>query len=168
MKSGDQDRLIQTWVAATEGPHPPSPERIQKLQRLRNLAMLRFSGRLDDLMSHISTDCELYVVGGSQFSPFSGRFHGHDEIRRQMERVNILLGFIALEFISIIVENDDVAIRWRCRARNQSSASGEWLEGMSVVHFRDGLITYYGNFLDTAALARLVNWNELVAAFAQS
>jgi ketosteroid isomerase-like protein len=164
MRPAHHERLIQTWAAATGSPSgkAPSEARLGKLEQLRRLAFLRLSGKIDEVMAGFSDDCELYVVGGPQFSPISGRFQGRAQILRQMGLVNRLLDFVDLEFISVIIENDDVAIRWTCRARSPSPRA-ESVEGMSIVHFDDGLISYYGHFLDMGALARLADWDEIVA-----
>jgi ketosteroid isomerase-like protein len=166
MTTADQERLVQTWIAAAENRayHVPSQNRELQIERLRKIAVLRFTGRIDELMAHFAEDCEMYVGGGAQFAPLSGYSIGRDEIRTRLKSFNIVLEFLDLEFISIIVENDDIAIRWKCQARHRRPGASEWLEGMSVAHFRDGLISYYGNFLDTAALARLVDWKQLVSA----
>ena len=49
-----------------------------------------------------------------------------------------------------------MAVRWKCQARNENVQTADWLEGMSVLQFRDGLIAYYGNFLDTALAMRFI------------
>lgn len=170
MRAADQDRVVQTWIAATEAPQhsSASPDRKRKIERLRDIALLRLSGRADEMIKFFSEDCEFYVVGGPQFSPFSGRFHGREQILDQMNVVNLLFEFVDIEFISVIVENDDVAIRWKCQARQRRSGPSEWLEGMSVVHFDGDLINYYGNFLDTGALVRLVDWPKIMTASGRS
>lgn len=166
MTTVDQERLIQSWIAAATSrtPHAASRNRDIKVEQLRHLAMLRLSGRIDELMQHFATDCEMYVGGAAQFSPLSGRARGLDEIRARLQSFPAILEVLDLEFISIIVENDDVAIRWRCQPRERRAATSDWIEGMSVAHFDDGLISYYGNFMDTAALARLLGWKRLVSA----
>jgi ketosteroid isomerase-like protein len=165
MTTADQERLVQTWIHAAErrDHHTTSRNRELKIERLKQVAVLRFTGRIDALMEHFAEDCEMFVAGGPQFNPLSGRCHGREEVRTKLQSLHAVFDFLDLEFISIIVENDDVAIRWKCQPRRQKAGPGEWLEGMSVVHFRGELITYYGNFLDTAVLARLIDWKRLAA-----
>jgi len=141
--------------AATTPIVPALDNRAAKIMRMRELVGLRLRGRLEELMQNFSEDCEMYMGGGTQFSAISGRYHGRDEVRQKMEFMQKLFMQITLEVVDLLVEGDDVAIRWKCKSRNQPAEPTSWLEGMTVVKFRDNLVVYYGNYVDTAALQEL-------------
>ena len=135
---------------------PSAQRRNQQIARVRQLASLRFAGRIDELMQHFAPDCELYLGGGTRGMPLCGRFRGREEVAARLRAVDVMFERIKIEIVSVIVEKDDVAVRWRCQARDTVADTADWLEGMSVLNFRDGLVAYYGNFLDTAMAMRFI------------
>ncbi len=143
---------------ATEARPSVTDNRAAKIMRMRELVGYRLRGQLDELMQSFSVDSEMYMGGGTQFSSISGRYQGRAEIREKMESMQDLFTQITLEVVDLLVEGDDVAIRWKCKPRNQPAEPKGWLEGMTVVKFRDDLVTYYGNYVDTAALQKLFEW----------
>ena len=132
--------------------------RAAKIMRMRELVSYRLRGQLDELMQNFAEDSEMYMGGGTQFSSISGRYHGRVEIRQKMEFMQDLFSQVTLEVVDLLVEGDDVAIRWKCKPRKAMTESSGWLEGMTVVKFRNDLVTYYGNYVDTAALQKLFEW----------
>jgi ketosteroid isomerase-like protein len=141
-------------------PHvSPSENREAKIQSMRRLVGLRLRGQLDELMQNFASDCEMYMSGSTQFSSLSGRYSGREEIRDKMESTNDLFSMVTLEVVDLLVEGDDVAIRWKCKPKRQAPEASGWLEGMTVVKFKNDLVTYYGNYVDTAALQQLFDWD---------
>ena len=143
---------------ATSARLSQTDNRAVKIMRMRELVGYRLRGQLDALMQSFAEDSEMYMGGGTQFSSISGRYHGRAEIRQKMESMQDLFAQVMLEVVDLLVEGDDVAIRWKCKPRDDTAEPGGWLEGMTVVKFRDDLVIYYGNYVDTAALQKLFEW----------
>jgi ketosteroid isomerase-like protein len=122
------------------------------------LLTLRLSGRLDELMEHFTPDCELHIAGGSNLSPYAGRYHGRDAVKAKLRSLHTSIEHLEFEPLSFVIDGDDVAIRWRSRGRNRGAGPAKWLEGMTLLKFRNDLVAYYGNFLDTAMMADLTGW----------
>jgi hypothetical protein len=165
MTSADQDKLIRSWLPDRDSRETAAAKRNRehKIALMRHLAMLRFSGRIDELAKHLTDDCEMYLSGGLQSGPLSGRYVGRDKVIEKIGTLYRLFDFIEVEAVSTIIENDDLAVRWKCQARNRANGPSEWLEGMTVVHFRNDLVSYYGNFIDTVVLSKLVDLNLALA-----
>ena len=154
----DQKKLAIRWAfdPKIDLDTPYGRKRAERIAQIREITDLRFSGRLDELMERFSPDCEMNLGDGTRVNPLSGRYRGRDEVSEKLRSLDAIFDRIQLEIVSIIVEKDDVAVRWKCQARNENVQTADWLEGMSVLQFRDGLIAYYGNFLDTALAMRFI------------
>ena len=122
---------------------------------------MRGKGQFADLAANLTDDCEMVFPGAPGQSPFNGTFHGRDACIAAMKANYTLIEFIDLKAVSIVAEGDTVVVNWTCGMRNRGTGPMIPVEGMGRLRFRHRKMCYYGNHLDTAALAALAGYPPL-------
>ena len=132
-------------------------KRAQRLDLIMKLMEARIQARFDVLEVIALPDVVVRIIGDSAFSPFAGTFKGRQAARAALERLSVEFEYTQVNVEYIMVDGDQVALRWRGELRNRgTSARGEF-EGFLHIVFRDDLVSEYVAYVDTAALARLAD-----------
>jgi hypothetical protein len=135
--------------------------REQMIQQAVTMMRLRGEGRFAELAQLITEDAEMVFPGIPGQSPFNGTFKGKDACLAAMKANFTLIEFIDLQARSVLAEGDTVVINWACKMRNRGTGPLIPVEGMARVRFRNRQMCFYGNHLDTAALAALAQFPPL-------
>ena len=136
----------------------PPMSREETIEHTLRMMMLRGLGRFDELAKFMTEDCEMYFPGLPGQSPFTGTFRGKQECLKAMKANFTLIEFLNLRAKSVIVEGDSVVVNWICDMRNRGTGPAIPVEGMARVRLRGRMMTFYGNYLDTAAVGALAEF----------
>ena len=121
----------------------------------------RGEGRFDDLAKNMTEDCEMYFPGVPGQNPFNGTFRGRAACIGAMRENFVMIEFVDLRARSALAEGDTVIVNWACRMRNRGTGPMMPVDGMARVRFRDRLMYYYSNHLDTAVVGALAEFPPL-------
>lgn len=128
------------------------------IQQTIHLMRLRGEGRFFELAEAVTDDVEMVLPGIPGQSPFNGTFKGKEACLAAVKANFTLIEFIDLEARSALADGDTVVVNWDCKVRNRGTGPVVAMEGMARVRFRNRKICFYGNHLDTAALAALAQF----------
>lgn len=131
------------------------------IQQAIHMMHLRGEGRFAELAELMTDDIEMVFPGTPGQSPFNGTFRGKEACLAAMKANFTLIEFIGLECRSVLADGNTVVVNWACKMRNRGTGPEIPVEGMARVRFRDRRIFFYGNHLDTAALAALAQFPPL-------
>jgi len=137
---------------------PSTTKREDMLAVIMKLAEARVQARYDVLEASATEDIVVTINGNRLFTPFAGKFHGIPAARSALERLSIEFDYRNVEMKHIMIDGDQVGMRWRGVLRNRGTSAQDEFEGFLHLSFRDGKVCEYAAFVDTAALARLADW----------
>ncbi|MBM3607259.1 MAG: nuclear transport factor 2 family protein [Alphaproteobacteria bacterium] len=131
--------------------------RPRKLAIVTQLMEARLRARFDVLEAIAIDDVTVRILGDRVFSPFAGSYHGKPSARAALERLSIEFEYLNVKTEYVMVDGDQVGLRWRGILRNRgTSAQGEF-EGFVHIVFSGDRVKEYVAYIDTAALARLAS-----------
>jgi hypothetical protein len=119
---------------------------------------LRGQGRFAELAEMMTEDAEMVFPGVPGQSPFNGTFRGKAACLAAMKANFTLIEFVDLTARSAMADGNTVVLNWACKMRNRGTGPLVPVEGMARVRYRHRLMCFYGNHLDTAALAALAQF----------
>jgi ketosteroid isomerase-like protein len=128
--------------------------------RIMQLADARLKGQFDILESIATDDVVVKVVGNRALSPFAGTFRGKAAGRGVLEALSIEFEYKDVRLDHIMIDNNQVGMRWSGTLRNRGTSAQAHFEGFIHVIFRGELVCEYAAFMDTAAIAQLADWPQ--------
>jgi ketosteroid isomerase-like protein len=132
--------------------------REEMIRAALTMMQMRGEGRFAELADAMTDDAEMVFPGIPGQSPFNGTFKGKEACIAAMKANYTLIEFIDLQARSVLADGDAVIVNWACKMRNRGTGPAVPAEGMARVRFRDRKMCFYGNHLDTAAVAALAQF----------
>jgi ketosteroid isomerase-like protein len=123
---------------------------------MREAYAARQRGDIDKIMQLFAPNARFTMAGSAESSPVAMRVEGAEPLRTALQGMIKTFVIEGHEVLSILVDGDRAAIRWRATFR--SSVTGDRLQSelCDLVEFKDGRIASFLEFCDTAAAARLM------------
>ena len=118
----------------------------------------RFDRDLNGLRRFLAPDVVYRMVGHRTHSPFSGAFRGPDAVINGVQTLNIEFEFAGMTIDRILIDGNDVGVRWHGRWRNRGTNAAANFEGFAHLEIIDGKVKSYTNFVDTALVADISGW----------
>jgi ketosteroid isomerase-like protein len=116
---------------------------------------LREEGDFAQLAAFLTEDCELMVPGHPGMNPFISSARGRDSCLTAL-RANFtwieLVGLVPLHFVC---DGDWLVVTWTSGMRNRGTGPTIEVKGLCRLRFRGTRVSFYANYLDTAAVAAL-------------
>ena len=125
---------------------------------IRTLFDARMSRDVERSRPYLAPDIVYRMVGHRSYSPFSGEFRGPDAVIKGVRELNIEFEYQEMKIDRILIDGDNVAIRWHGRWRNRGTGASADFEGFAHLVFKDGKVAEYTNFVDTALAANIAGW----------
>lgn len=122
--------------------------------------MARAVNDFDYLESMCTADVVFRVVGDRAFSPFVGTYIGREAARKVLENISVEFVYHDLTMTHIMVDGDQVGLRWTGNMRNRGTGASAEFEGFIHLVFEGDLVREYAAFVDTARMASLMDWGE--------
>lgn len=127
---------------------------------IMQLADARLRGQFEVLEAIATDDVVVKLVGNRALSPFAGNYRGKAAGRAVLESLSIEFEYRDVKLDHIMIDNDQVGMRWSGILRNRGTSAQAHFEGFIHVIFRGELICEYAAFMDTAAIAQLADWPQ--------
>jgi len=109
-------------------------------------------GDIDAAFSFLSPDIEWIYYGPEDKIPFAGTFHGHGGVRELFDRVSQSIELKKMTPHSLTGDGDQVFGRGIEHSASLATGREYRLQWAHVYHVRDGLMTRFEEFIDTAAV----------------
>lgn len=138
--------------------------RNKPVDRERFVAMIkilfkaRFARDLEEVRPFLAPDIVYRMVGKRGQSPFAGEFRGPDAVLTGVHNMNIEFEFYDMSLDKILIDGNDVGVRWHGRWKNRGTNAAADFEGFAHLEFENGLVKSYTNFVDTALVADISGW----------
>jgi ketosteroid isomerase-like protein len=120
----------------------------------------RKAGDLDALAGMFTPDGEYRVAGAVDVFPRPVSARGAAEIKNVISGLVKEFQWVDVKPLDLIVEGDKAARRWRATVRHIPSGQVFETEGSDIWSFRDDRVASLIQFVDTAAIAEIVNAAE--------
>lgn len=123
---------------------------------LREAYEARVRGDIDTIGRIFADNARFEVAGSSQVSAIPARVEGAGQIRPLVGQMIKTFQMSDLRILSMIIEGSKAAVHWRVKVR--SSVTGETADTqlVDIVEVKDGRITSFVEFCDTALASRLM------------
>ncbi len=129
--------------------------RSQRLALVERIMLARVTGDFDYLESISAPDIVVKLVGDKALIPDAGLYRSVKEARRALENVNIEITFHNMKQEYIMLDGEQVGIRWTGTLRNRGTGASAEFEGFTHLVFENGLIKEYFALVDTASMSAL-------------
>jgi ketosteroid isomerase-like protein len=123
---------------------------------LRDAYEARVRGDIDALGRIFANNARFEVAGSSQVSAIPARVEGAVQVLPLLGQMIKTFQLSDLRILSMVIEGSKAAVHWRAKAR--SSVTGEIADTqlMDIIEVKDGRITSFIEFCDTALASRLM------------
>lgn len=129
--------------------------RARKLDIVLKLIDARLRSRFDVLEAIACPDVVVRIIGDKAVSRFAGTFKGRVAARSILEALSIEFDYVKFETDYIMVDGDQVALRWHGDLRHRGTNAQGQFEGFIHIVFRGELVAEYAAYIDMASLAKL-------------
>lgn len=117
---------------------------------IKRLYAARVEGDMDGLAEAFASDAKFQVAGSPEASMLATSIEGHDGV---MGLIQTMVDSFALEdfaILDLLIDGDKAAVRWRATINNVTSGDTYTTELADFIELRDGKVTAFTEFLDTA------------------
>ncbi|MET0278968.1 MAG: nuclear transport factor 2 family protein [Pseudorhodoplanes sp.] len=116
----------------------------------------RVKGDVDGLLASFTPDAKFRLNASSpQKAAVVHACAGAGEMRTSLEQLVDAFEFLSCDIVDSIVEGSKAAIRIRFKVRARHTGNVAVTESLDLIEFRDGKISSYTQFFDTAIADRL-------------
>jgi uncharacterized protein len=107
-------------------------------------------GDITSLLNLVSEDVEWHMPGPSDIIPFAGEFRGREGVGRFFAALGGAEDVEIFEPREFVAQGDKVVVMGRYRGRIKATGQVDDIEFVHVFNVRDGRITNYRQYNDTA------------------
>ena len=107
-------------------------------------------GDITSLLNLVSEDVEWHMPGPSDIIPFAGEFRGREGVGRFFAALGGAEDVEIFEPREFVAQGDKVVVMGRYRGRIKANGQVDDIEFVHVFNVRDGHITNYRQYNDTA------------------
>jgi hypothetical protein len=129
--------------------------RAARIALVERIMVARVIGDFDYLESVSTSDIVVKLIGDTALLPYCGERRGRKEARQALEQTHIEFSFHDMKIDHIMIDGDQVGLRWTGVLRNRGTGASGKFEGFTHLIFRDNLICEYFTLVDTASMSRL-------------
>jgi ketosteroid isomerase-like protein len=122
---------------------------------LREVYEARVRGDLDTIGRIFADNARFEVAGSSQVSPIPARVEGAG-IRPLVAQMIKTFQLSDLRILSMVIEGTKAAVHWRVKVRSGVTGETADTQLFDLLEVKDGRITSFVEFCDTALAARLM------------
>jgi ketosteroid isomerase-like protein len=122
---------------------------------IRDTYAARRLGDVDGVLASFSETPMFVVAGSAEASPIACRAECSNSLRSALTQLVNAFEFVEHDIRSILVDGDKAAVHWRGRIRSTRTGEEVETEAVDLIGLRDGKITSFTQFCDTALAARL-------------
>ena len=131
-------------------------DREQMLRVLGEVYAARVKGDVDGVLKMFTDDAKFNLNASPQQTEVSVATDGASPLHAVMTKLVTTFEFKDLEIVDSIVEGSRAAIRIRFTARSRANGKEAKTESLDLVEFRDGKVSSYTQFFDTATAHGLI------------
>ena len=129
---------------------------------------LRADRAFDKLQDLLSLKVSYKLAGDRRLMPYAGSFFGRTDVSVAFSSLDVEFEIRDLELGDFVAEASSVAVRWSARWVNRGTRDWAHVPAFSLLHFVDGIVVEWVDFVDTASASYLAGWMPDMPAFAMS
>lgn len=115
----------------------------------------RVNGDFDYLESISCDNIVVQLIGNKVIIPYCGVHEGKKAARHALEQVHVNVSFHNLNLDHIMIDGDQVGLRWSGVLRSRGTGASGFFQGFTHLIFENGLIKEYFALVDTATMNEL-------------
>jgi ketosteroid isomerase-like protein len=123
---------------------------------LRKAYADRARGDLDAIAAAFADDAHFQLAGSAEASAVAGRSKGGAEFRQHLTGLISTFEMRDPTILSMVIEGPKAAVHWRAHVRSTVTGMEATTELFDLVEFKDGKISSFLEFCDTALAARMM------------
>lgn len=129
------------------------PSRAERLRVVKALYDALGRENLDSLVTLLTQDCRVRLIGERTVNPLAGMRHGHEGFRAVMGRMFELFAIVDLVVDRVLLQGDDAAVYWFVAARRRDNNEIMEFERCDLLRFSGNKVCDVIHFFDTASTA---------------
>ena len=135
-------------------------ERTTIERTIKDAYAARKRGDVDSIVKMFSEDAHFQLAGAYVASPIAVETMGSGDLKAALTVLVATFEWLEQDIQSILVEGDKAAVHWRGKIR--STVTGEIVdtELVDIFELKDGRISSFVEFCDTALAARLMQADD--------
>jgi ketosteroid isomerase-like protein len=122
---------------------------------VRRVLDARLAGRIDDITACLTPDVALRFPGSAGSGDIERSSHSRDAVRAHLAQLIDVWRWTGWEIESILVDGPRAAVHVRQSLVHAPSGTAMTCEVLDLVTVRDGLVSEFVEFVDTAAVGAL-------------
>jgi ketosteroid isomerase-like protein len=123
---------------------------------LRDAYEARVRGDIDTLGRIFADNARFEVAGSSQVSAIPARVEGAGQVLPLLGQMIKTFQLSDLRILSMVIEGPKAAVHWRAKVRSSVTREIADTQLMNIIEVKDGRITSFVEFCDTALASRLM------------
>jgi ketosteroid isomerase-like protein len=123
---------------------------------LRDAYAARCRGDIDTICKAFCDDVHYEMAGSTEASPVAARVKGGANFRQMLGQQIKLFEMSDPEILSMVIEGDKAAVRWRAKVRSTVTGQAVTTELFDFIEFKDGRIASFVELCDTAMAAKMM------------
>jgi len=123
---------------------------------LRNAYAARVRGDSKGVTRHFAADAAFQMMGSPKASPIASHCAGERALCSHLEEMIAGFELRDQEILSMIIDGSKAAVHWRAKVRVTGTNKEEVTELFDLIEFKDGQITSFREFCDTALAAQMM------------
>jgi ketosteroid isomerase-like protein len=123
---------------------------------LRDAYEARVRGDIDTLGRIFADNARFEVAGSSQVSRVPARVEGAAQVLPLIGQQIRTFQLSDLRILSMVIEGSKAAVHWRAKVRSSVTREIADTQLMNIIEVKDGRITSFVEFCDTALASRLM------------
>jgi ketosteroid isomerase-like protein len=131
-------------------------ERDRIEQILRQIYPARARGDLETIHRIFADDVHFALAGSPEASPVAARSNGAAEFRSLLAGLVQTFEMREPTILSMVIEPPKAAVHWRVNVRATETGKEATTELFDLIEFKDGRISSFLEFCDTALAAQLL------------
>jgi ketosteroid isomerase-like protein len=131
-------------------------DREQMLRVIGEGYAARVRGDVEGVLRVFTSDAKFSLNAAPQKAPVSLSTEGTSSLRQAMTQLVQTFEFQKLDILDAVVEGSKAAIRIRITVRSKQTGQVAETESLDLVEFRDGKVSSYTQFFDTAIAEKLM------------
>ena len=126
-------------------------------QLIHDVFRARLAGRLDELVGYLAPDVTLRFPGTSSNEILARTSGSRDSVREHLAALLREWRWTDIDVMSIVIEGDRAVVHAKQFVVHTPSGTPSASEVVDLITFRDGQITEFVEFVDTALVASMAH-----------
>jgi ketosteroid isomerase-like protein len=122
---------------------------------IRKLYAARIAGNVEDIVGAMASNVSFGLAGDPTASSVVGRLSGSEPVRAQLTKLVKGFKFNSYEIVTLVVDGSNAAVHGKASITSMATGQTVDTDLADFIAFKDGRVTSFTQFCDTALASKL-------------